>query len=268
MTLRPEHLLWIAAAALVGCADDPTPPTPPAAVPPEPPPRMRDGFEGGGLAPFWRAGDEGSGRYAEGAIVVTDSRARSGRHSARITVREGDVAQVDESGERNERAELDSRRHPLLGQDTWCGFSFLVPREFPIVDVRLVLSQWKQTGLPGSPIVAQRFVGGRHYLTIRDLSTRGEWRQVVDLPDIVPEQWNDMVFHVRFATDASGLVEVWMNGRQVVNASGPTASVEGEPFHYHKVGLYRDRMAAPMTMFLDNYAMGRSFADVDPARFD
>ncbi|MFG0318273.1 MAG: heparin lyase I family protein, partial [Planctomycetota bacterium JB042] len=159
-----------------------------------------------------------------------------------------------------------SRKHPLLGQDAWCGFSFLLPEEFPIVDVRLVLSQWKQSGLAGSPLVAQRYVDGRHYLTIRDLDTRGEWREVVELPDIVPERWNDMLFHVRFSAGSDGLVEVWMNGRRVARVAGPTASPEGEPRFYHKVGLYRDRMAAPMTVYLDDYALGPRREDVDPAR--
>ncbi len=237
-------------------------------TPTEPPPLLHDGFEGAALEPFWRAGDYGSGRYAEGVVVLTDERARSGRRSARITLREGDVRQVTDSGKENERAELDSGRHPLLGQDAWCGFSFLVPEGFPIVDVRLVLNQWKQSGLEGSPIVAQRYRDGRNYVTIRDLRTRGEWRETCELEEIVPGRWNDMVFHVRFATDASGLVEVWRNGERVVHVPGPTASAEGKPYFYHKIGLYRDRMPEPMTVYVDNYTLGSSFEIVDPGRFD
>ncbi|MCA8949050.1 MAG: polysaccharide lyase, partial [Planctomycetes bacterium] len=231
-------------------------------------PKLRDGFESGRLATFWRAGDGGSGRYAAGAIVVTDACARAGERSARITVREGDVAQRTESGVPNERAELDSCRHVLLGRDVWCGFSFLLGEDFPIVDVRLVLSQWKQSGLSGSPIVAQRFRAGRHYLTVRDLDTPGERRERVELPAVAPGRWNDMVFHVRFATDSRGLIELWMNGELVASVRGPTAAAGAEPAFYHKVGLYRDRMTAPMTLFLDNYALGDSFEAVDPARFD
>jgi hypothetical protein len=237
-------------------------------TPSEPPPLLYDGFESPTLAPFWRPGSDGSGRYAEGAVVLTDERARSGRRSARITLREGDVRQVTDSGKENERAELDSGKHPLLGQDVWCGFSFLVPEGFPIVDVRLVLNQWKQSGLAGSPIVAQRYREGRSTITVRDLRTRGEWRAVVELEPIHPDRWNDMVFHVRFATDASGLIEVWRNRHSVARISGPTASVEGKPYFYHKLGLYRDRMAEPMTVYVDDYTLGGSFEAVDPARFD
>ena len=161
---------------------------------------------------------------------------------------------------------MDSGERPLLGRDVWYGFSFLIPPGFPIVDTRLVISQWKQSGLEGSPLVAQRFRNGRHYVTLRDLETLGRWREEVDLPPIVPGRWNDMVYHLRFAADSSGLVEVWMNGQRVVRSTGAIASPRGKDRFYHKVGLYRDRMAEPMTIYIDNYAIGESFEDVDPAR--
>lgn len=150
-----------------------------------------------------------------------------------------------------------------MGQSVWCGFSMLVPEGFPIVGTRLVLSQWKQSGLEGSPVVAQRYVAGRHYLTIRDLDTEGSWRETVELPSLKHGVWNDLVFHVRFAADDSGLVEVWMNGDQVANVAGPTASLRGRPEFYHKVGLYRDRMEQPMTVYVDSFAMGEERRSVE-----
>jgi hypothetical protein len=227
----------------------------------------RDGFEGPTLEPFWLAGDHGSGRFAQGAVVLTQDQARSGRGSARITVRQGDVAQLGDSGQANERAELDSGKRRVLGQDLWCGFSFLVPPDFPVEDVRLVLSQWKQSELEGSPIVAQRFRAGQHYLTVRDVETSGQWSGVFELPAIVPGKWHDMVFHVRFAHDSSGFVDVWMDGAAVVCFAGPTASPRGAETFYHKVGLYRDTMQAPMTIHVDNYTLGSSFDAVDPSRW-
>lgn len=228
----------------------------------------RDGFEGQTLASFWLPGDHGSGRYEPGAVVLSDENARSGRQSTKITVTEGDIAQRGDSGQANERAELDSGPRAIMDQDVWCGFSFLIPPDFPIVTTRLVISQWKQSGLDGSPIVAQRFSGGRHYVTVRDLNTRGSWREEFELPAIVPGRWNDMVFHIRFAHDASGVVEVWTNGEQVARCVGPTASRRGTETFYHKVGLYRDRMAEPMTLYLDNYSIGARFDKVDPVVFD
>ncbi|MCG3137364.1 MAG: hypothetical protein HJJLKODD_01208 [Phycisphaerae bacterium] len=238
------------------------------ATPADDVPQLRDGFEKGSLESFWLPGDHGSGRFAPGAVVLTSDYARCGRWSARITVREGDVAQFGDSRQFNERAELDSGKHSVMGQDVWFGFSFLVPHDFPVVDTRLVVVQWKQSGLEGSPVVAQRYVAGRHFVTIRDLRTRGNWRATYDLPKIVPERWNDMVYRIRFSNGADGVVEIWMNGEQVVRCDGPTTSSAGQEQFYHKIGLYRDRMPEPMTIYVDNYAIGQSHEEVDPARFE
>jgi len=272
--VSPSHRLLLIAATVivgcVGCSERRRPPqTDVAASSPTgaKPPVLRDGFEGGSLAPFWLAGDYGSGRYAPGAVVLSEDYARSGRRSAQITVRQGDVAQLGDSGQPNERAELDSGKRPVVGQDVWCGYSFLLPPGFPIVGTRLVIAQWKQSGLEGSPIVAQRFRAGRHHVTIRDLNTRGGWREYHELPPIVPGRWHDMVYHVRFSADSNGVIEVWMDGERVVRFAGDTASLRGKPLFYHKLGLYRDRMAEPMTIYIDNYAIGESYEAVDPARF-
>ena len=60
-------------------------------------------------------GDYGSGRYATGAVTVSQSHARAGRNSVRIPVKEGDIKQTGEDGKLTERAELDSGKYPFGG---------------------------------------------------------------------------------------------------------------------------------------------------------
>jgi hypothetical protein len=240
-----------------------------SAPPKEPVQRLSlfDGFENGRIADFWRKGDYGEGRYAPGAVVVSKDHARSGESCVRITVRQGDIDQAGDGGTRTERAELDSGKHPLLGRDAWYGFSFLVPPDFPVVDIRLVLAQWKQGGLRGGPLVAQRYRAGVHYLTIRTTAV-GRADRKYALPKLTHGRWNDMIYHIRFSRGADGLVEVWMAGTKVVTHHGPTAFESGEPTIYNKFGLYRDRWEVPMTLYFDNYAAGEGRAAVDPARLD
>jgi hypothetical protein len=182
----------------------------------------------------------------------------------RITIREGDIEQHGDSGQLTERAELDSGKFPLMNRDMWYGFSFLIPSDFPIVDRRLVIAQWKQSGLPGSPLVAQRFRGGRHHLTIRaaGFMGRGAGRHF-ELPGITAGQWHDMVYHIRFSPDGDGVVEVWMNGARAVVYEGATAMPGGSEI-YNKIGLYRDRWKDPMTIYFDDYRLGGSSVDVSP----
>ncbi len=230
----------------------------------DPPILLFDGFEGSGVAAFWLPGSSGSGRHAPRAVTISNKYARTGKACLQITLRQGDVAQRSDDGTITERAEMDSGAHPFLGSEVWCGFSFLIPRGFPIVDNRLVIAQWKQKDIEG-PQVAQRFRNGRHHLTIR--TPEGEPKQF-DLPSPGFEKWNDMIYHVRFSEQNDGLVEVWMNGTRVVSSSGVTALPGGRNAFYNKFGLYRDSWKEPMTIFFDNYTLGSEFAIVDPARFD
>ena len=46
-----------------------------------------------------------------------------------LAVREGDIEQKGDDGNRTERAELDSGRHAFVG-DVWYRFSFLIPPGF------------------------------------------------------------------------------------------------------------------------------------------
>jgi hypothetical protein len=227
-----------------------------------------DGFEGDSVASFWLPGNYGSGRYEAGAVSISRSYARTGRGSVRITIKEGDIEQINDDGVRLERAELDSGLHPFLRRDVWVGFSFLLPPDFPVVDNRLVIAQWKQEGFSPGPLVAQRYRNGEHYLTVRvSKSSPGETKRFT-LPPVVLGRWNDMIYHVRFSPEADGCIEVWMNGVQVVSQAGRTSFEDGGDKFYHKIGLYRDRWQEPMTIYFDNYTLSDSFKAVDPSRFD
>ena len=224
-------------------------------------PVLSDGFEGETLANFWLAGNYGSGLYVPGAIKLSTNYARSGMHCAEITVREGDIDAAGDGDTRVERAELDSGHFPLRGHEAWYGFSLLVPKDFPIVDDRLVISSCKQSDV-SRPIVAQRFQNGNHTFTVESQGRK----ELYKMPPIPLGQWIDMVYHLRYSTGTDGLVEVWMNGKKVVTYSGPAADPSAKNAFYHKIGLYRDRLKVPMTIYYDNYTMGGSKEAVDPGR--
>jgi hypothetical protein len=224
-------------------------------------PILKDGFEGKTLADFWLPGNYGSGLYVPGAIKISTNYARSGMYSAEITVHEGDIDAAGDGDTRVERAELDSGHFALRGREAWYGFSLLVPKDFPIVDDRLVISSCKQSDV-SRPIVAQRFRNGKHTVTIESQGREKSY----NLPRIRLGQWIDMVYHLRYSTGTDGLVEIWMNGKQVVSYSGPAADPNAKNAFYNKIGLYRDRLKVPMTIYYDNYAMGASKEAVDAER--
>jgi hypothetical protein len=226
-------------------------------------PVLRDGFEGESIAKFWLPGNYGSGLYVPGAILLTTNHARAGKQAVEITVHEGDVDAAGDGNTRVERAELDSGHFALRGEEAWYGFSVLVPKDFLIVDNRLVISSCKQSDV-SRPLTAQRFRNGKHTLTVESQGRRKEFT----LPSLPRGVWVDFVCHARYSPRTNGLFEMWMNGQLVASYSGPLADPEAKDAFYHKIGLYRDRIRQPMTLFFDNYAVGNSFKEVNPAQFD
>ena len=225
-------------------------------------PTLRDGFEADAPARFWLPGNYGSGLYVPGAIKISTRHVRSGAHAVEITVHEKDIAAHGDGATWVERAELDSGHFPLLNKEAWYGFSFLVPKDFPIVDERLVISSCKQTDVP-RPNLAQRFRNGKHTLTVEAVGKKKEF----SLPKIQLGEWMDMIFCVRYSGGRDDVVQVWMNGKRVVDYAGPTAEPNGKNAFYNKIGLYRDRFNKPMTIYFDNYSIGTNMPSVDPSRF-
>ncbi|MBG89928.1 MAG: hypothetical protein CMO80_23940 [Verrucomicrobiales bacterium] len=212
---------------------------------------LEDDFESGDLADFWMEGDRGEGRYEAGAMVITNTFVHAGESALQITVREGDIPQIGSDGLENERAEMDSGKHPYLGTQKCYRFAFLVPQDFPVVDVRLVISQIKQRGKRGGPIVAQRFVNDTHTVVVDD-DVAG-FKRRYDLPAIEREVWHEMEYSIGYSTGDDGFIQILMNGKEVVRYQGPTAIANNQNEFYHKFGLYRDRMKEPMTIYFDDF---------------
>jgi hypothetical protein len=216
----------------------------------EVPRELRDDFEGAQLASFWLPGNYGSGLYAAGAVEVSTNYARSGKQSLRVTVRERDVASPGGDGKTTERADLDSGHFPLLGKEATYSFSVLFPKDFPIVDTRLVFGTCKQSDV-ARPIIAQRFRKGRHTFTIESQGKRKEYT----LPKLTLGSWHDIRYRVRYETNSTGFVEAWFDGKKVVHYRGQTAEPGYKNAFYHKFGLYRDQMKQPMTAYFDDFSM-------------
>ena len=65
---------------------------------------------------------------------------------------------------------------------------------------------------------------------------------------------------MRFSTNANGHIKAWLNDKAVVDYTGVNAYPENAATSYpnpgrfyFKMGLYRDLMAEPMTLYIDEY---------------
>ncbi len=126
---------------------------------------IADDFQGG-VGPIWRLQ-----RIRPDAIATVRDPTGLPRDVVAITLRSGDIA---DNGGVTERAELSEADHLHLptGTDVWYGFSLYVPLDFPVVDRRLVLGQWKQgcgdCTADHSPGIANRYRNGVFSITIQD----------------------------------------------------------------------------------------------------
>jgi len=219
---------------------------------------LTDDFENGHLADFWRPGDKGSGRFEKGAISITDQFHRSGKHCIKLLLKEGYIRQDGGDGNFTERTELDSRTHSFLYQKVWYKFSILIPKDFPVIDNRLVISQVKHAVLFGNPfqLYAQRFRNGQHYLTVYDMTSNKKEQAIrYELPELTKEKWHDFIFQIYYSDTADGYINMWMDGKKVAFFCGSTASKKGRNQFYHKIGMYRDQCPEPMTIYIDNYVL-------------
>ena len=222
-----------------------------------------------GLSELWE-----TDRFVPGAVEIQHDVVRAGHGAVKITVRAHDRFEPGLHGNSDsERDELREARRLTAKEESAYEYSFSMffPKEFPVVPTRLVIAQWKQYCRAGgncsddSPVLAIRYIDGVLKIT-QDMERKqtvlyqqkGEFR----------DRWLDFKFRVRFSTKDNGRVQAWLGSQQVVDYRGVTANVEdtmtGYPspsYFFFKMGLYRNVMAEPMTVYIDEYRKRQLGAD-------
>ena len=215
--------------------------------PPTAPIGIMDGFEDDQISLLWTPCGEQYARWECGHIFPQKEIVRSGNYAANITIQPGDIAEDD--GE-TERDELDSRPWFIGDRDLWFGFSFFLPINFPIVNDRLVIGQWKQSNAGDKhPIIAQRFINGNWYYTLEVGETPIEFN---DIGNLTLGVWHDMIYNIRFSPYIEkGYFKAWHNGSLIIDYSGRTSYAYMSQRFYNKFGIYRDAWNSSWTIFFD-----------------
>lgn len=220
-----------------------------------------DGFETAKLGSLWE-----TERFEPGAVTMQTNIVRAGRGAMQIIVRPDDKFEAGVNGNSDsERDELLEARRLVAKENVNYeqSFSMFFPTNFPIVPVRLVIAQWKQYCATGgncsddSPVLAIRYIGGELRIT-QDIN-----KKHIVLYRVKNEfrgRWLDFKFKVRFSSGDDGRIKAWLDGKQLVDYQGVTANPENaitgypSPSHfYFKMGLYRNVMTEPMTVYIDEY---------------
>jgi len=219
-----------------------------------------DGFEGRDLSKLWD-----TSRFEKGAVVMQSQIVKSGHGAAKITVQTGQKYEAgNDSSKVSERAELLEARK-LVGRENNTyeyAFSMFIPADFPIVPTRLVIAQWKQKCDKeeqcgdDSPVLALRYTNGILQITIQTERSRKVMYQTTG---DIRGKWINFKFQTNFTRTNTGFVKAWINTEQVLNYAGRTSYGEERGYNpnsyfYFKMGLYRDTMIQPMTIYIDDYS--------------
>ena len=160
-----------------------------------------------------------------------------------ITAREGDyVIRIYADGSQSNRSELAHLNNETTfkpGEDYYFSGSFFASR-----------AEWDPVTEGGSTVITQlkQYGGGHPNFELR-LSNNGDyamtWRAVrhglteyQEMGVALPDQWNDLKIYTKHTQDEDGIFQVWLNGEQVVNYSGPTMYRDAEG--YLKFGMYTE----------------------------
>lgn len=221
---------------------------------------LYDGFENAPLSTIWE-----TKRLVPSAIEFQNKVVDIGKGALKITVRPFDKLAVHPDGAYTERDELlEAEQFNARENESYeHSFSMFLPPDFPIVPTRLVIAQWKQfcpaenKCSKGHPVLAIRYVDG--VLTITQ--TFGQAKKVLyEQKGEFRNRWLNFRFQVRFSSRDDGRIKAWLDGKQVVDYTGATANPENAVTEYpspgrfyFKMGLYRDGMTEPMTIYVDEY---------------
>lgn len=180
------------------------------------------------------------------SLAQSSTQKRSGSTSMRVELRKSDP----EAQYGNKRAELTynnfNSQSSINTNIRWYAWSNYFPSATCKVDpAEEIFSQWhdKSPDCSTSPPLAFEMKNGRYRVVIRYsltsyCSNPNYVVQYFDLGPIGYDQWNDWVVNYNPQYNSSGYVKIWLNGKLVVNYSGP-CHYNGSWFPYWKVGIYK-----------------------------
>lgn len=203
---------------------------------------MQSSFETSNLKAGFQV-QEGCCSYS---LTQSSVQKRSGSTSMRVELNKTDP----EAQYGNKRAELSynnfSSQSSINSNVRWYKWSNYFPSATCKIDpAEEIFSQWhdKSPSCSTSPPLAFEMKNGRYRVVIRYsltnyCSSPNFVVQYFDLGPIGYDQWNDWVVYYNPQYNSSGVVKVWLNGKLVVNYSGP-CFYNGSWFPYWKLGIYK-----------------------------
>lgn len=196
------------------------------------------------------------------SVQQSTEQKRSGSTSLRLEVRSTDRAT---SG--SIRSEIVRPSDPL-NEDRWYGFSMYL-KDWVNDNAGEHVWQWHPDNSTGSAALALWTSGGRFVVVTNNAGT-SSGNTYADIGAVKSNQWVDFVIRTKWSTGNTGVLQVWMNGTQVVNRTNvKTAALT----NYFKLGINKfgwgiqSSSTTKRILYFDDVRIGgaaATYADVAP----
>jgi hypothetical protein len=182
------------------------------------------------------------------AQVITNP-VRTGHYAVQFSLN-----QTDKDIQGSKRAELTlGKLITPANAERWYGFSIYLPASYVPDLSSEIVAQWHE--VPDftlgenwrTPPLALKTVDGRwqisnrwdpNPLTKKNTPGPGGGQANTPLEPYTTNQWTDWVFHIKWSSEANGLLEVWQDRRLVLRKVGPN-TYNDQTGPYFKIGLYK-----------------------------
>ena len=201
--------------------------------------------------------------------TVTSDLSRSGKYAMKSELKPGEI-----------RSEVLGPSAPVRSE-RWYGFSIFLPKDFIINEKWEILAQWH--GQPDfdieenwrNPVIALYSSEGKWSLKIRWDSKRNTWESgkvvydgtaYLDFGLYEVDAWTDWVFHIKWSYELDGFLEIWKNGKKVLDRNGPNCFNDAKG-PYFKMGIYTGGVKSVRTVYHDEFKMAdenSTYIDVVP----
>lgn len=203
--------------------------------------------------------------YTTADVSVSTNFARNGVYSMRSDLAHG-----------NKRAEIVSSLRGTVGGENWYAWSVYIPADYPgdgLYDIFTQFHDWHRT----LPVWAQDGRAPTNFtMDDGDITFSLKYQSAPETPahDLFNigaytlGAWHDFVMHVKWTHEPHGFVELWLNGVQKVDYTGPTYMDYGAGNGpYFKMGNYKGTTSwsgtSPRIFYMDDYRMGDAFSSYE-----
>jgi hypothetical protein len=198
------------------------------------------------------------------SITTATNPVYQGTKSARFELRDTDTE--NHSGTRSEIS-----FHETTNLNRWYSYAMYAPAAYYKADTEdEIITQWHQGG-GKTPALCLRVKSDKLYIRIMGST----W---VELGAFDKDQWHAYVMHIKHSSGSDGLIEIWKDGKQILNRTGANMyALGGEITKPNvKMGIYKSDWNGSGTtatnirvLYLDDIKIGNeyaTYADMAPAK--